>query len=83
MQTRRFSHDWLEKARTSDLWMFAEVADTLSRFAEEILAHYDGFFSTDHLEGINNKIKTHNREVYSYREKEFLKLLIYAIHQFK
>jgi len=32
-------------------------------------------------EGTNNKIKTMKRQAYGFRDPEFLKLKIYALHQ--
>ncbi|HEY5312176.1 MAG TPA: transposase, partial [Pirellulales bacterium] len=34
-------------------------------------------------EGTNNKIKTMKRQAYGFRDQEFLKLKIYAIHEAK
>lgn len=45
-----------------------------------ILAYYDYPISTGPLEGTNNKIKTMKRQAYGFRDKEFLKLKIMAIH---
>ncbi len=44
---------------------------------------YDLPISTDPLEGINNKIKTMKRQVYSLRDLEFFKLKIMAIYDTK
>ena len=32
------------------------------------------------LEGVNNKIKTLQRQAYGYRDQEFFQLRIYSIH---
>ena len=60
----------------------------LKKFAKTIEAHYEGFLSyydfpvsTGPLEGVNNKIKTMKRQAYGFRDKEFFKLRIYAIHK--
>jgi hypothetical protein len=42
--------------------------------------NYDYRISTGPLEGTNNKIKTMKRQAYGYRDNEFLKLKIMAIH---
>jgi transposase len=36
--------------------------------------------STGPLEGVNNKIKTLQRQAYGYRDEEFFRLHIYFIH---
>jgi len=35
------------------------------------------------LEGTNNKIKTMNKQAYGFRDVEFFKLKIYALHETK
>ena len=47
------------------------------------MPYYDYPISTGPLEGTNNKIKTMNRQAYGFRDLEFLKLKILAIHQAK
>ena len=36
--------------------------------------------SSGPLEGLNNKIKTLQRQAYGYRDKDFFELRIYSIH---
>jgi transposase len=48
-----------------------------------ILAYYDYRISTGPLEEINNKIKTMQRQAYGFRDKEFFKNKIYALHESK
>ena len=45
-----------------------------------ILAYYDYPISTAPLEGTNNKIKTMKRQAYGFRDLEFFKLKIMAVH---
>ena len=60
-----------------------QVRHTLRVHAQGILAYYDYPISTGPLEGTNNKIKTMKRQAYGFRDPEFLKLKIYAIHESK
>ena len=46
-----------------------------------ILAYYDCPITTAALEGTNNKIKTMQRQAYGFRDHEFFKLKIYALHE--
>jgi transposase len=46
-----------------------------------ILAYYDYPISTGPLEGTNNKIKTLQKQAYGFRDKDFFKLKIYALHE--
>jgi transposase len=48
-----------------------------SRFIDD----YDCPITTAALEGTNNKIKTMKRQAYGFRDREFFKLKIYALHE--
>ena len=60
----------------------------LLKFAKTLALHRRGFLptidfpiSTGPLEGTNNKIKTMQRLAYGFRDHEFFKLKILAIHE--
>ena len=74
---------WLTKAWSSGITMLKKFANTLSVHRSGILAYYDYPISTGPLEGLNNKIKTMQRQAYGFRDKEFFKLKILAIHEAK
>ena len=61
--------------------MLKKFANTVAAHRSGILAYYDYPISTGPLEGTNNKIKTMQRQSYGFRDKEFFKLKIYALHQ--
>ncbi len=48
-----------------------------------ILAYYDCRISTGPLEGRTDKIMTMQRQAYGFRDQEFFKLKIYALHEAK
>jgi transposase len=75
--------DWILQAEASGIRMLKSFAKTLRFHAQGILAYYDYPISTGPLEGTNNKIKTMKRQAYGFRDPEFLRLKIYAIHQTK
>jgi len=75
-----FLVDWIFRALTSGIDMLVDFAYTLITHMEGILAYYDYPISTGPLEGTNNKIKTMTRQAYGFRDKEFFKLKIMAIH---
>lgn len=75
--------DWIHYAESTGIRMLHQFAKTLRFHALGILAYYDYPISTGPLEGTNNKIKTMKRQAYGFRDPEFLKLKIYAIHQTK
>ena len=73
--------DWTSKALSSGIKMLIKFAKTLRIHRRGILAYYDYPISTGPLEGTNNKIKTLQKKAYGFRDKEFLKLKIYALHE--
>jgi len=78
-----FLLDWILQAESSGIRMLINFAKTLRLHAHGILAYYDYPISTGPLEGTNNKIKTMKRQAYGFRDQDFLKLKIYAIHESK
>ena len=77
---RKFLGRWVARAIASGI-------SRLKQFAKSLLAHRNGIFnwythqiSTGPLEGLNNKIKVLKRKAYGYRDNEYFKLKIYALH---
>src|SRR5262245_32059508 len=75
--------DWMRRAEASCIKVLQQFAGTLAMHRTGILAYYDCRLSTGPLEGTNNKIKTMQRQAYGFRDKEFFKLKIYALHEAK
>ena len=82
-EAETFLADWLNRAMASGIRMLMRFAKTLAAHRTGILAYYDYPISTGPLEGTNNKIKTMKRQAYGFRDQEFFKLRILAIHQTK
>ena len=80
---RNFLTSWYFRAMESGIRVVQQFARTLLAHALGIYAWYDYPISTGPLEGTNNKIKTMKRQAYGFRDAEFLKLKIYAIHETK
>lgn len=78
-----FLYDWIYRAGTSKIPILRRFATTLACYRTGILAWYDYPISTGPLEGTNNKIKTMKRQAYGFRDMEFFKLKIMAIHEAK
>jgi transposase len=76
-----FLTDWVRRAEASGVPMLRQMAKTLESHRAGLLAYYDYPISTGPLEGTNNKIKTMKRQAYGFRDKEFFKLKILAIHE--
>jgi len=79
----RFLDDWIARAKASGIRMLQSFAETLHAHRWGILAWYDHPISTGPLEGTNNKIVTMKRQAYGFRDIEFFKLKIMALHQSK
>jgi transposase len=79
----RFLDDWIRQAEDSQVPLLTKFAKTLSEHRQGLLSYYDFPISNGPLEGINNKIKTMKRQAYGFRDKEFFKLKIMAIHETK
>jgi transposase len=75
--------DWLRRAEASCIKVLQQFAGTLAMHRTGILAYYDCRISTGPLEGTNNKIRTMQRQAYGFRDKQFFKLKIYALHESK
>jgi len=75
-----FLESWLQRAWSTGIRSIISVANTLAARRSGILAWYDCRISTGPLEGLNNKIKTMKRQAYGFRDLEFFKLKIKAIH---
>ncbi len=71
----------MDRAAASGIPMLIKFAKTLCLYRRGILADYDYPISTGPLEGTNNKIKTMKRQAYGFRDQEFFKLKILALHE--
>jgi transposase len=77
----KFLTAWAARARASGISILIKFANTLCAHRTGILAYYDYPISTGPLEGTNNKIKTMKRQAYGFRDIEFFKLKIMALHE--
>ncbi len=77
----RFLDDWVARTTAAELTILVRFANTLIQHRHGILAYYDHPISTGPLEGTNNKIKTLKRQAYGFRDMEFFKLKILALHE--
>ena len=75
-----FLEGWIARARSSNVLMLKRFANTLAAHKSGLLAYYDYPISTGPLEGTNNKIKTMKRQAYGFRDMDFFKLKIKALH---
>jgi transposase len=80
-QASGFLADWIARARTSGIRMLQDFAQTLVVHRDGLLNWYRCPISTEPLEGTNTKIKLLQRQAYGYRDLEFFRLKIYALHK--
>ena len=78
-----FLDGWIRRAEASGIKMLHQMAKTLAAHRSGLLAYYDVMISSGPMEGTNNKIKTMKRQAYGFRDLEFFKLKILAIHEAK
>ncbi|MFB6358502.1 MAG: transposase, partial [Thiohalorhabdaceae bacterium] len=76
-----FLLDWIERAQASDVRMLERFAQTLIDHWGGLIAYFKHPITTGPLEGLNNKIKTLKRQAYGFRDMEFFKLRIKAVHE--
>jgi transposase len=78
-----FLNGWVRRAEASGVRILQQMAKTLEAHRAGLLAYYSYPISTGPLEGTNNKIKTMKRQAYGFRDQDFFKLKILAIHETK
>jgi transposase len=78
---RRVLDDWIRRGDASCIAMLQRFASLLSMYRTGILAYYDYPISTGPLEGTNTKIQLMKRQAYGFRDQEFFKLKILALHE--
>ena len=79
-KAKAFLGQWVAKAKASGIARLNKFADTLLNHREGIFNWYKHQISTGPLEGLNNKIKVLKRKAYGYRDMEYFRLKIYALH---
>ena len=80
---RNFLTSWYLRAQASGVRLLQQFARTILAHSEGILNYFKYPISTGPLEGTNNKVRTMQRQAYGFRDHEFFKLKIYALHETK
>jgi len=78
-----FLDGWIRRAEASGIKVLQQMGKTLAAYRSGLLAYYDAMITSGPMEGTNNKIKTMKRQAYGFRDQEFFKLKILAIHETK
>jgi transposase len=74
---------WIRRAEASGIKILQQMAQTLAAHRSGLLAYYDMRISSGPMEGTNNKMKTMKRQAHGFRDREFFRLKILAIHETK
>jgi len=77
----QYLSDWIFDAEWSKIPEMMAFAKTLRNHWQEILNYYGCEITSGPLEGLNNKIKTLKRQSYGFRDQEYFKIKILAIHR--
>ena len=80
-QAEMYLQNWLKKAWASGVAQVVKFATTMAFHRTGILNYFNHPFTTGMVEGINNKIKLLKRQAYGFRDMEYFKLRIYALHE--
>jgi transposase len=78
-----FLDGWIRRAEASGVKALQQMGKTLASHRSGLLSYYDAMITSGPMEGTNNKIKTMKRQAYGFRDQEFFKLKILAIHETK
>jgi transposase len=73
--------EWIKKANASGIRRLQKFAQKMLEHTQGILNYFTHRITTGPVEGINNKIKVLKRQAYGFRDFEYFKLRIYALHQ--
>jgi len=79
----QFLARWCQKAIASGIAQLKAMAKTLLRHQEGILHYFTTGLTSAAVEGTNRKIRTLLRQAYGLRDREYLKLRLYALHESK
>jgi len=74
---------WIKRAEASWIKMLQQMAKSLASHRNGLLAYDDARITSGPMKGTNDKIETMKRLAYGFRDREFFKLKILAIHETK
>jgi len=77
----RFLGQWCDQANETGVKQLQKMAKTLQVHRSGILSWWKHRINNGRMEGVNNKIKTLNRQVYGYRDEDFFILKLLGLHE--
>lgn len=72
--------EWVESMKATGNVHLIKTASTVMAYRSGILSWYDHRISNAKVEGINNKIKVLKRMAYGFRDDDYFKLRLFALH---
>jgi transposase len=78
-----FLREWCAEAKASGIRQLHAMAQTLLRHAEGVLSYYNTGLTSGRMEGVNRKIRGLLASAFGFRDQDFLKLRLYALHEVK
>jgi len=76
-----FLREWSAKAKASGIQQLEAMTKTLRRHAKGILSLYKTGLISGKIQGTNRKIRGLIASACSFRDSEFLKFRLYALHE--
>ena len=76
-----FLDGWIERAKASGLRPLADMAKTLTRHREGILAYFAHRITSGPMEATNNKIRVLQRQTYGLRDRAYWELCVKSLHR--
>ena len=78
-----FMREWCAQAKASGIRQLQAMAQTLLRHAKGVLSYHKTGLTSGKMEGINRKIRGLLASAFGFRDHDFLKLRLYALHEAK
>lgn len=72
--------EWVESMKATGNDHLIKTANTVMAYRSGILSWYDHRISNAKVEGLNNKIKVLKRVAYGFRDDDYFKLRLFALH---
>ena len=76
-----FLDGWVERATASEIKPLADMARTLTRHRDGILAYFKHRITSGPMEATNNKIRVLQRQTYGLRDREYWELCVKSLHR--
>ncbi len=80
-KAEHFLNGWIARTQSCKIPILMRFARFLTAHKKQLLNWYDYAISNGPIEGTNNKIQLMKRQAYGYRDIEFFKLKIKALHE--